>query len=54
MQIFMSCVHDHPEQPSTCVEMLSILRTDPEVYDDKKQKHLKRFHSKVLTKIELN
>jgi hypothetical protein len=30
------------------------LRTDPEVYDDKKQKHLKRFHSKVVTKIELN
>jgi hypothetical protein len=23
------------------VEMLSIFRTDPEVYDDKKQKHLK-------------
>jgi hypothetical protein len=36
------------------VGMLSILRTDPEVYDDKKQKHLKRFHSKVETKIELN
>jgi hypothetical protein len=36
------------------VEMLSLLRTDPEVYDDKKHKHLKRFHSKVVTKIELN
>jgi hypothetical protein len=36
------------------VEMLSLLRTDPEVYDDKKQKHLIRFHSKVVTKIELN
>jgi hypothetical protein len=36
------------------VEMSSLLRTDPEVYDDKKQKHLKRFHSKVVTKIELN
>jgi hypothetical protein len=36
------------------VEMLSLLRTDLEVYDDKKQKHLKRFHSKVVTKIELN
>jgi hypothetical protein len=35
------------------VEMSSILRTDPEVYYDKKQKHLKRFHSKVVTKIEL-
>jgi hypothetical protein len=32
------------------VEMSSIFRTDPEVYDDKKQKHLKRFHSKVVTK----
>jgi hypothetical protein len=32
------------------VEMLSLLRTDPEVYDDKKQKHLKRFHSKVVIK----
>jgi hypothetical protein len=37
---------------SVTVEMLSLLRTDPEVYDDKKQKHLKRFHSKVVTKIE--
>jgi hypothetical protein len=36
------------------VEMLSLLRTDPEVYDDKKQKHSKRFHSKVVTKIELS
>jgi hypothetical protein len=39
---------------SLYVEMLSLLRTDPEVYDDKKQMHLKRFHSKVVTKIELN
>jgi hypothetical protein len=31
-----------------------LLRTDPEAYDDKKQKHLKRFHPKVVTKIELN
>jgi hypothetical protein len=30
------------------------MRTDPETYDDKKQKHLKRFHSKVVTEIELN
>jgi hypothetical protein len=36
------------------VEMLSIFRTDPEAYNDKKQKHLKRFYSKVVTKIELN
>jgi hypothetical protein len=36
------------------VEMLSTLRTDLEVYDDKKQKYLKRFYSKVVTKIELN
>jgi hypothetical protein len=36
------------------VEMLSLYRTDPEVYDDIKRKHLKRFHSKVVTKIELN
>jgi hypothetical protein len=41
-------------QSRICVETLSLLRTDPEVYDDKKQKHLKRFHSKVVTKIELN
>jgi hypothetical protein len=37
-----------------CVEMLSIFRTDPEAYDEKKQKHLKRFYSKVVSKIELN
>jgi hypothetical protein len=36
------------------VEMLSIFRTDPEAYDDKKQKHLKKFYSKVVTKIELD
>jgi hypothetical protein len=34
----------------TIVEISSLLRTDPEVYDDKKQKHLKRFHSKVVIK----
>jgi hypothetical protein len=34
--------------------MSSLLRTDPEAYDDEKQKHLKRFYSKVVTKIELN
>jgi hypothetical protein len=39
---------------ATSVEMSSLLRTDPEVYNDKKQKHLKRFHSKVVNKIELN
>jgi hypothetical protein len=38
----------------TSVEMSSIFRTDPEAYNDKKQKHLKRFYSKVVTKIELN
>jgi hypothetical protein len=36
------------------VKMSSLLRTDPEVYDDKKQKHLKWFYSKVVIKIELN
>jgi hypothetical protein len=36
------------------VEMLSIFKTDPEAYNDKKQKHLKRFYSKVVTKKELN
>jgi hypothetical protein len=44
----------HMEYLGLGVEMLSILRIDPEVYDDKKQKHLKRFHSKVVTTIELN
>jgi type IV secretory pathway component VirB8 len=39
---------------SVVVEMLSIFRTDPYVYDDKQQKHFKRFYSKVVTKIELN
>jgi hypothetical protein len=43
-----------PNSPKRSVEILSLLRLDPEVYDDKKQKHLKRFHSKVVTKIELN
>jgi hypothetical protein len=32
--------------------MSSLLRTDPKLNDDKKQKHLKRFYSKVVTKTE--
>jgi hypothetical protein len=36
------------------VEMSSSFRTDPEAYNDKKQKNLKRFYSKVVTKINLS